>query len=358
MISVKRANLRPLLESAHGVHLSVYLVNSGDLINLKTQLKDAIQEALAFLRPAMTSEECKKFLEPLESLLDDDRILNRMNANVGIFRTHDFFRVLNLPCNIEPACIVATTFHVKPLLKWLQTDPDYLVLCLEARAARLYLGNQQRLNIVDSLYYEGNSASEITRLNNWLLDLAGKSRPRLFFAGTRELTDPLMKNLKYPNFCREPIYLDFSSGQVDGIAAAIRSKIRAEADEKLEHTLIEFRLAEGMNLAQKNIFQIAKAAAQGRVRKLIIADGIRIYGKIDSISGGLSLHPFDLDHEDDDVLDDLAQMVLLNGGEVFVADRDVIPKGRPAIAILDYRIPARKETNLRDTSNDPERRII
>lgn len=72
------------------------------------------------------------------------------------------------------------------------------------------------------------------------------------------------------------------------------------------------------------------------MRKLIVTDELSIFGKIDSKSGGISIHPFDLDHEDDCILDDLAQMVLSQGGEVVVASRDEIPKGRPILAILDH----------------------
>ena len=58
---------------------------------------------------------------------------------------------------------------------------------------------------------------------------------------------------------------------------------------------------------EKNIFQIAKAAVQGKIRKLIVADGIQIFGKLDKHTGGVSINPAHLDHEDDDLLDDLSQ---------------------------------------------------
>jgi hypothetical protein len=41
-----------------------------------------------------------------------------------------------------------------------------------------------------------------------------------------------------------------------------------------------------------------------------------------------------MDHEDDDVLDDLAQKVLLAGGEVVVVERDQIPEQRSILAVL------------------------
>ncbi len=99
--------------------------------------------------------------------------------------------------------------------------------------------------------------------------------------------------------------------------------------------MVEFYHAEDLNMANKNIYQIAKATMEGKVKKLIIADGICIFGKVDRKTGSLQIHPAHLDHEDDDILDDLAQEVLSKGGEVVVAARDEIPKGRPILAILD-----------------------
>jgi len=52
------------------------------------------------------------------------------------------------------------------------------------------------------------------------------------------------------------------------------------------------------------------------------------------ISGDLVIHPEHLDHEDDDLLDDIAQTVIQNGGEVIVAKRNEIPNRRPILAIL------------------------
>ena len=71
------------------------------------------------------------------------------------------------------------------------------------------------------------------------------------------------------------------------------------------------------------------------MKKLIVASEIKIFGRLDKNTGGLAIHPFDLDHEDDDILDDLAQTVLASGGEVVVASKDDIPKGRPALAIVE-----------------------
>lgn len=227
MTSDKRAVLKPLFESSNGVHLSVYLNIRSDHRDLGRQLKGAIEEASSYLQTVMSTVQLIKFLDPLNTLKSEFDGFSKFKGNIGIFRTKSFFQTVDLPVEIESSCVVATTFHVKPLIKWMQSDRD------------------------------------------------------------------------------------------------------------LEQALTEYRLAEAMNLTKNNLYQISRAVIQGKVKKLIIADGVKRFGKIDPSSGLLSLHPYDLDHEDDDVLDDLAQTVLRDGGEVILARRDEIPEGHYALAILD-----------------------
>jgi hypothetical protein len=113
----------------------------------------------------------------------------------------------------------------------------------------------------------------------------------------------------------------------------------ADARHYLQQAFLEFDSAEAQNLARRSLFQIAKATAQGRVRKLIIAEETQIFGKFNAKTGNISLHAGHLDHADDDILDDLAQAVLAQGGEVVVAPREQIPRASHALAILydDYK---------------------
>jgi hypothetical protein len=80
---------------------------------------------------------------------------------------------------------------------------------------------------------------------------------------------------------------------------------------------------------------IAKAAVKGQVRKLMVAEDFNVFGKLDKLTGGLSLHPIDLNHEDDCLLDDIAQTVLMTGGEVTVVKKSEMPDQKPLLAIFN-----------------------
>lgn len=357
MLISKQTTLKPLLDSQDGVYLTAYLVNRGDLIDLKSQLRTTIHEAYEWLSNAMSTEERKRFLEPLDSLLNDERIFKQMNGNIGLFRNEESFRVLNIPIDVEQSCQVASSFHVKPLLRWLQGDQEFLFLGLEKESAHLYLGSQDSFKLVDSILFpeffknkdpisdyrslkkarqnKMKEAETFSWLNEWILELTKSSKPKLFIAGESSLVQALNRTLKYKNAVKTPISNAFSKNRAMESCQIIRKILKEHSKMSLEKALLEFRFAEEENRAKKNIFQISKAVVQGRVRKLIVTDEVSIFGKIDQKSGGLAIHPFDLDHEDGCILDDLAQMVLSQGGEVVVAKRNEIPKGRLILAILD-----------------------
>lgn len=357
MITERKLTLKPLLESNKGIHLTAYLVNRGDLIDLKSQLRTAINEAYAWLNSVMSTQDRKKLLKPLDSLLHDARIFNQMKGNIGIFRNQDSFRLLNIPIEVEQSCQVATSFHVKPLLRWLQGDEDFLFLGLDKEAAHLYHGSQSTFKKIDSVLFpesfksKGNfgdyvslkkarqnkqkDAETFSYLSDWIAGLTKHSKPKLFIAGHPALVLAFQRSLDYKNHIKTPVFNTFKSEDAMESCLTIRKILKNESKRNLEKALIEFKFAEEGNKAKKNIFQISKAVVQGKVRKLVVTDELNVFGKIDPKTGGLAIHPFDLDHEDDCILDDLAQMVLNKGGEVIVAKKDEIPKGRPILAILD-----------------------
>ena len=357
MIAEKKNSLRPILESFNGIHLTAYLVNRGTLLDLKSQIRKTIREAHEWLYGIKTEDEVKKFLEPLDSLLQDPRILKGIKGNVGIFRNESSFQLLNIPIDVEPSTQVASSFHIKPILRWLQGDKEFLLLGLEKGSAHLYFGSQNTFKLIDSILFpeffrsteyfndfaslqkiQENRLKEyetFSWLNDWIFELTQTSKPRLFIAGEPALVKSLERKLNYPNKTPTPAANFFSQNKAIDIYYEIKKQLREETKTNISKSLQEFRKAEEKNRTQKNIFHISEAVVQGKVKKLIITDELNIFGKVDQKSGGISIHPRDLDHEDDCVLDDLAQLVLSKGGEVIIAKRNEIPQGRPILAIID-----------------------
>jgi hypothetical protein len=244
--------IQPLLDSRQGQHLTAYLTNDQGMFQLRQQLRETLDSAYDYLAHVMNPDALVRFLAPLHNLIEDSGRLSEFRGSVGLFRNENSFVILNLPLRVEATFVVATSYHIKPLLRWMQIGRD------------------------------------------------------------------------------------------------------------LKPSLVEFYRAEDLNLVANNIFDISRAAVRGQVRKLVVADDINIFGKIDRKSGQIAVHPVHLDHEDDDILDDLAQEVLARGGEVIVASQDEIPRGRPILAILDRFEFAlsRSGATFQSTENIIERRAV
>lgn len=358
MILEKRNNLKPILESCKGIHLSSYIVNRGDLDDFNRQIQETINRANRDTQNVMGLKERIKFLEPIISLIGEERILNGFKGNIAIFRTKNSFWILNIPIDVEELSVVATTFHVKPLLKWMQIDREFLLLGLEEDGIYLYQGSNYSLKPVCS--YKIDQYKESTEmffsLNETINEITKTSGIRVFVAGDGSASDHLFQHLDYENISRLPFWPFFEQQSLEDICLDIRSYLREEAREALDQSLVDFNFAADLKIANRNIFEIAEAAVQGRVRKLLIADDEKIFGKLNLRNGGLAFNLYDRDHEDDDLLDDIAQTVLAQGGEVSIVPKDQIPFGRSALAILDNEKPElRPQMNIQVHT---ERRVI
>ncbi len=338
MLNSKKKVLRPLFESNEGIHLTIYLRNDLDFADLKSQLQNAIEQASRDLTPVLNHDQQTEFFAPLRALLLDGGTMRHMKGNVGLFRNEKSFRVLSIPIELEPACHLASSFHIKPLLKWLQCDQEFLFVGIDESSASLYQGSQTSFKPIGTLQLGPRNelwTGAFEGLRDWINQLTKNSITRIFLAGPPEATEAFSSQFKRRSIHQDTIADSFHPEDLPRLCELIRRTLKKESQELLEDTLFEFRLAEDEGRARRNIFHIAKAVVRGRVKKLIVTDELCIFGKIDKNSGGLAIHPFDLDHEDDDLLDDLAQLVLGQGGEVVIASRNEMPKGRPILAILD-----------------------
>lgn len=366
----KNESLTTILESEDQIHLTMYLENRGDLADLKTQVADCMAEAEESLKQVLQPEELEEYLQPVASLLEDASLISKLRGNIGLFRTHTSFRMLSIPVDVKQSTYVASSFHVKPLLRWMQSDCEFLLLELEEDSLHLYLGSQQRLRKIDTILYPKRLAAlfakrrtltlserrelkqEANKTFSWVIRWIEEEAPRpglkLFIAGEKMVWDGFIKAYKHKQTSISPVMNLFLEGKVHEVVFQIRSALLEHTRKSLEQALFTFAIADQMNRTEGNLREIAKAVVSGKVKKLVIAHNREIFGKLDPKTGKLAIHPFDLDHEDDDLLDDLAQKVLMAGGEVYLAKKEEIPSGRLILAILE------NDERISQLKNKPE----
>ncbi len=127
MINSKNKLLSSVIDSKHGLHLTAYIKYDGNIIRFRNKLKQLLKIADRHLSPVLSVEDKKQFLKPVLGFGFDPETLRKFKGNIAIFRKNGFFKCISLPVEIEETCVVADTFHIKPLIKWAQQDQDCCV---------------------------------------------------------------------------------------------------------------------------------------------------------------------------------------------------------------------------------------
>lgn len=332
--------LSKLKQYQHGTCVSIF-IPEGDIESRIRDLETSYFEIQSLIRKIMPAEEQKQFLRPLKDLIRSPDTAVKFKADLAIYRSHQFFKIISLPIPVSRTAVVATSFHVKPLLRWSQLDMDYFVLGINQEGAFLYRGGLEKVTQLS--YYSRNRAqAEANMLGGtlaghwslWITRLLRNHNFPLFMIGDLDEIDLMQKKIEYQGQMIPPLAADFHLKKVEDYHAQIKQLLNQRDIMNQKKALFQFYSGFEDGQSIENLKDISREASTGNVKKLIISEDKMIWGKINRDTGKVRPHPMQLDHEDDDLLDDLAELVLAKDGEVILTSSELLPLGRPIVAML------------------------
>lgn len=105
--------------------------------------------------------------------------------------------------------------------------------------------------------------------------------------------------------------------------------------EKTQKLVDQFESARAQELGSDEVDEVAKAATDGRISRILIEADRLIPGSINRKSGEITKD--NLEHpEIDDLLDDIAEIVISNKGEVVVVPKERMPSKTGVVAVYRY----------------------
>ncbi len=342
----------------------------------KPQFDGAIREVREELSGAMSPNEAKKFVDPLEKL-STPSFWAEHAAGLVVFHSRDHTAVYRLPTPVERTLVVADSFHIRPLVRFLQSNQRYYLLSLSQNYVRLFkgsanglapvevaalprsleaaLGTEERERSVRTHFgasggknalYGGADKSDTSRDEDllrffravdaalWPL-LRDEKVPLILAAPQREL--PIYHSItRYTHVADKGLHGNFSEARMEDMHAKAWPIVQEIVDARTNEVRQQYDRLVSRSRALDEIRGIAKYAVQGRVHQLLLERDSRQWGRFDKSSGSIELHGKDRAQGDDDVLDDLAEAVLLRGGEVFAVDKARMPSKSPIAAILRW----------------------
>jgi hypothetical protein len=101
------------------------------------------------LRQKYPTVKVRTLLEKFQELARDDRFWNHRTDGLAILSAPDTFEVFDLQRTVPELLVVADSFHLKPLIRVIQSADRYQVLALSRHEAKLYEGNRYALDQVE-----------------------------------------------------------------------------------------------------------------------------------------------------------------------------------------------------------------
>lgn len=297
---------------------------------------------------------------------------------LAVFATRESFDVYRLPRSVQPLAVVADTAHTKPLLKYLQTKDRYHLLVLTTNTAQLYEGDRYQLDEVDlskadvpdtmidaldhemrdlhatlAAYRTATGEKWEVAQNHGLKKTDIDNDIEQFFravdravAGTYSIPSGLPLILAalpehhhlFRRVSRNQRLLE--NGIKTNVAAMDMDEVRKLAwnvfepnyTAQIDGIISQYRHAASQGLGADQIEAIIRDAHDGKVGALLLEEDRiipgRIKGRTDFEFGAQEPGDFV-----DDILDDLAELVLEKQGEVWVLPKERMPSTTGAASI-------------------------
>ncbi len=336
--------------------------------------RNLLRELESSLRQKYPTRNVRSLLDKFGPLARDDRFWNHRTDGLAILASPAMFQIFELQRPVPELLVVADSFHIKPLLRVLQSADRYQVLALNRHEVKLYEGNRDALDEIDLAEgvpgtIEEALGDELTEPHVTVASYGGVSprsgargvpsmhhghgqrkdevdldNERFFRAVDRAILEHHSRPSKLPlilaalpehhgpfrTVSHNPFLLDVGIDRDPGSVSI--EQLRRDAWEKLEPNYLErlaglvdaFHQARAQHLASADMTDVGQALAARRVGTLLVEANRQIPGKLDPASGRVEFG--DLAQPGvDDLLDDFAELTLKSGGDVVVVPAERMP---------------------------------
>lgn len=340
-------DLKSITEARTAPMISIYLSRDSrtDTKPFPERWKHSLQKAEGLLLKDYTRSFVHAFLEPLRQATFY-RHLEPVDKGLIVFHSPQEQGFLRVQTAIHDLVVVADSFHIKPLLRIRNNEKGYFLISVTPKNITVYVETNAHLYRLDSI--------RNSELDDQMKGAQLKAATRAFFTDTALSINKTLAQYKLPvilagasdethqmkKLLQSPFVLDdVITGTIEQIS---KNEIRQRCFDLLEpyyrkrelEAVTELKLAIKQNQAIIFIEDIALSAVLGKVEKLFVVENRQIWGRVNHRTGEISITPRQTDSHDDDILDDISQIVLSRGGEVFVIQDPKNTSGFVAAAIV------------------------
>ncbi|MBS1825981.1 MAG: hypothetical protein JST93_11715 [Acidobacteria bacterium] len=331
------------------------------------RLRNAVDTVFPqLLAQGLAHHECAQQVAPLLTLASDPAFRDARRSGVGLFLDGRDFFCFEVPPTVPETVIVSRHFHIRPLLPWLMEPREFVILelasgairtmrCREGKLSELRLPRGVPLcfdsmqvdedipkkNFENAISFGIASANEARRLqffctmldrslHSYLQDLGVP----LILAGAEHMIAAYKKENTYPMTVPQSVAGNIDLLPEEVVIGKANQLIHAQRMEEAARHLVAMEEYVPGDRWSTSVNAVLRAAIQGRVWRLFVADGAEVRGDFLEAIGKPGKAPF----LEEDLLNCAATETLLHGGEVFLVEPELLPSQAPVAGLFRYSL--------------------
>ena len=379
MTTIDHPLLSDLLANTEQPCLSLYLPTHRTQPQRRddpTKYRALVRRLETSLEKTYSKNEIEALLRPFRALEDDEDFWNGRREGIALFASPQVTVAQHLDRSVPEIAVAANSFHLKPLLRLLQTIETYHVLAINRERIALYIGDRDGLVEVDlhpdvPRTIEAALGSAVSERQHTIASSGGASRMHGHSTAQEEADLDMEKYFRvvdkaiYEHYSKPSglpvilaglpeqiavfhkvrkhntnVLLEGITSHPDGLSVKdltarawnlIEPYLVRQSRELVERFLSAHAAGKGLDDPR----DVAKAAVEGRIDTLFVEAGRQIPGMVDSQTGEVEFDS--LNHpEVDDLLDDIAEIALKQRGRVLVLKPEHMPTATGIAAVLRF----------------------
>ena len=387
-----REDLRALLQEREGPAISIYVPterSSSEAETNRLRYRAALDRARQLLPSANGVDGAGDSLaEALEPLTHEEEFWRYQSDGLAVFASPGIQRLYRLPGSVPDLVVVASSFHTRPMLEYLQAPDRYWVLGLSQKNVRLWSGTAAGVspidlqgvprNLMEALGYDferdqklvlrrktrnashgghgrggtmpvfhghgvGSDDSEpelrrfFKKVDEGLQEMLEGEIGPLVLAAVNEY-HPLYRSVSgLDNLAEEGIEASVVDWSPDRVHEAAWPIAKAQVLKKIDRALELWETSYGRGKGELDLANLARLAVAGRIRVLLTERDRRLWGTMDRSTGTIEIVQEggeDPSGEAAELLDELAEVVILHGGNALVLSPERMPTATGVAGIL------------------------
>ncbi|MEJ7738650.1 MAG: hypothetical protein WKF97_14570 [Chitinophagaceae bacterium] len=340
--------------------------------------KNALQDIANKLKEKDIDQvSIEKMLEPGYELVRNDAFWRNLSAGLAVFLSDGFFKYIKMPLAPSGEIVTDTSFYVSPLVPVMTTKEYFYLLVISKKQAKIfradafgmeYLPIEEIPNVIEEVTgpdkddettlktggrggtgganfhgIGGGNNDDKTKMATYFeavddviwKQLLNKETAPLLLAGVEYLIPIYKSACDYKFIWEDALTGSHEHEDISSLYPQARAKMEPYFKQRLTKALEQFGNKSATALTSSIAADIIPASFYGKVSHLFVQKAEHIWGLFDEHANEIWFHD-NLEQGSEDLLDHSVVKTILNGGEVFLLDRDEMPADSVVAALMRY----------------------